>query len=92
MAIISTVIDGTRHVTEGDWTRCGKLIPFGSGWEQDPRDEDPSGKLCKTCYATLEVEEEAKAEQDEARAEDAEPSQTLAQPDKAAKNKAGAKA
>jgi hypothetical protein len=92
MAIISTVIDGKRHVANDDWTRCGKLIPFGSGWEQDPREGDPEGKLCKTCYATVEVEEGAKAEADEAKAEDAEPSQTLAQDDKAAKNKAGAKA
>jgi hypothetical protein len=84
MAIISAVIDGTRHVTEGDWTRCGKLIPFGTGWEADPREGDPSGKLCKVCYATVDVEAEAKAEREEAKAEEAEPSQTLAQP-KAAK-------
>lgn len=79
MAIVATVLDGTRHVTEGDWTRCGKLIPFGSGWEHDPRDGEPDGKLCKACYKTVEVEEDAKAEREEAKAEEAEPSQTLAQ-------------
>jgi len=81
MAIIAAVIDGTRHVTEGDWTRCGKLIPFGTGWEADPREGEPSGKLCKTCYKTVEVEQDAIAEREAEKAEDAEPTQVLAQPE-----------
>ena len=62
MAVHSLVLDGTRHVDNNGFTRCGKLIPFGTPWEEDPLDGEPSGKLCKACYATVDAEAEQQAE------------------------------
>lgn len=81
MGIAGVTLDGTRHIDSSDWTRCGLLIPHGTEWSWDPDEGQPDGKLCKTCYATIEVEQDYKAEVEAAKAEEAEPSQTLAQPE-----------